>query len=147
MKKALLLFFFIVNAITSRAQKSNDPLEPIIKEPTADTTPRNNLYNNVEHEPSFPGGLDKLYKYLTKNLKYPLVAKENNIKGKVFVTFVVEKKGSLTNVKILRSLSQETDAEALRLIHNSPKWHPGIRHGRPVRVQYSLPIVFQNPNQ
>ena len=100
------------------------------------------IFSAVEKEPQFPGGIEKFYQYLVKNERYPDRARENNIRGKVFLSFVVEKDGSLTEIKVNKPLSPETDAEAIRLLNNSPKWKPGMQNGRPVRVAYTMPITF-----
>lgn len=100
----------------------------------------------VEKVPEFPGGIDKMIEYFTKNLKYPKQAKADGTEGTVFVSFVVERDGSLTDIKIKKSLSPETDSEAIRLVTNSPKWIPGMQGGHPVRVQYSIPVFFRLKN-
>lgn len=103
-------------------------------------------YVSVDQVPEFPGGMEGFYHYLVKNLKYPPVARDGRIEGRVIITFVVEKDGSLSDIKAVRSLSKETDEEAVRLMTRSPKWKPGIQNGKPVRVQYSLPISFSLGN-
>lgn len=102
----------------------------------------NKIFTAVEKEPGFQGGIEKFYKYLQNNIHYPAVAKENNVQGKVFVTFVVERDGSLTDIKVVRGIGSGCDEEAQRVLRNSPKWTPGIQNGRPVRVQYTMPISF-----
>jgi len=102
----------------------------------------NKIFTAVEKDPSFKGGIEKFYSYLQKNIHYPAVAKENNVQGKVFMTFVVERDGSLTDIKVLRPLGSGCDEEATRVLKASPKWTPGIQNGRPVRVQYTVPISF-----
>lgn len=102
----------------------------------------NKIFTAVEKEPGFAGGIEKFYSYLQKNIHYPAIAKENNVQGKVFVTFVVEKDGSLTDIKVVRGIGSGCDEEAKRVLANSPKWTPGIQNGRPVRVQYTMPINF-----
>jgi len=102
----------------------------------------NKIFTAVEQEPSYPGGIEKFYKYLGNNIKYPAVAKENGVQGKVFVTFVVEKDGTLTDAKVVRGIGSGCDEEAIRVLKNSPKWKAGIQNGRPVRVQYTMPISF-----
>lgn len=97
---------------------------------------------SIETQPSFPGGMDKFYRYLASNVKYPEEAIKNNIQGKVFLSFIVEKTGELNDIQVVRRLGGGTDEEAVRLIHNSPKWVPGIQNGRPVRVKYNIPINF-----
>lgn len=96
----------------------------------------------LEVPPTFPGGIEKFYQYLNKSIKYPLMAAENNIQGKVFVSFVVEKNGSLTDIKVIRSLGGGTDEEAVRVLKASPTWIPGIQNGKQVRVKYNIPISF-----
>lgn len=100
----------------------------------------------VDVLPEFKGGPEKLMRFLARNLKYPAKALDDNVRGKVIVSFVVERDGSLTDIKVVKSLSAETDAEALRLIAILPAWKPGIQGGRPVRVQYSLPVSFNFDN-
>jgi protein TonB len=102
----------------------------------------NKIFASVENLPEFPGGQDKFIAYLSKNIRYPAVDRENGTQGRVILTFVVERDGSLTDIKVTRSLSQGTDAEATRVLKSSPKWKPGIQNGRPVRVQYSVPVSF-----
>ena len=97
----------------------------------------------AEVEPEFPGGIEALYKYLADNIKYPEKAKADMIEGRVLVNFVIEKDGSVTNAKVLRSVSDEIDAEALRVVSAMPQWKPGMLQDTPVRVQYNLPIVFK----
>jgi len=106
------------------------------------TEDENTIFNAVEQEPTPAGGIGKFYEYLAKNIRYPAVAKENNIQGKVFLTFVVEKDGAITDVKVLRGLGSGCDEEAMRVLRAAPKWKPGIQNGRPVRVQYQVPISF-----
>ncbi|MEO7212259.1 energy transducer TonB [Mucilaginibacter sp.] len=104
------------------------------------------VFKPVEVPPDFKGGFGKLLKFLSKNLKYPEKAREDNVQGRVIVSFVVERDGTLTGIKVIKSLSAETDAEALRLMAMSPAWNPGIQGGRPVRVQYSIPVSFNLSN-
>ena len=97
----------------------------------------------VEVSPEFPGGLDSLYNFIYSNLRYPQVAKDNAIEGRVFITFVVEKDGSITNVRILRDIGGGCGQEAKRVVEMMPKWIPGKQNGKTVRVQYNLPITFK----
>jgi protein TonB len=101
---------------------------------------------SIETQPGFPGGMDKFYAYLKKAVRYPAMAQENNIQGKVFLSFVVEKNGDLTDIKVERKLGGGTDEEAIRVLKNSPKWTPGIQNGKPVRVKYNIPISFTLSN-
>jgi protein TonB len=97
----------------------------------------------VEEQPSFPGGEEARMKYLQKNIEYPQMARESGIEGTVYVTFVVETDGTVTNVRILRGIGGGCDEEALRVVRNMPKWEPGKQRGRSVRVQFNMPIKFK----
>jgi protein TonB len=108
----------------------------------------NEIFTSVEQLPEFPGGIDKFYKYLGKVLRYPAVAQENGVQGRVNVTFVVERDGSLTDVKAAgRTLGSGLEEEAIRVLKSSPKWNPGKQNGRSVRVQYTVPVVFSLQEQ
>ena len=96
----------------------------------------------MENDPEFPGGVEAMYKYLAQNIKYPQLARENNITGKVYVEFVVEKDGSVSNVKVLRDIGGGCGQEAVRVVKSMPKWSPGKQRGKAVRVQYRLPVNF-----
>jgi len=102
----------------------------------------NKIFTSVEQVPEFPGGLDKFNAYLSKSIRYPAVARENGTQGRVIISFVCEKDGSLTDIKVARGIGDGCDEEAVRVIRASPKWKPGIQNGRPVRVAYSVPISF-----
>src|SRR6195952_3584511 len=102
----------------------------------------NKIFTSVEQVPEFPGGLEAFGKYLGKSIRYPAVARENGTQGRVIVSFVCEKDGSLTDVKVARDIGDGCGDEAVRVIKASPKWSPGIQNGRPVRVAYSVPISF-----
>lgn len=96
----------------------------------------------VEEQPQFPGGEEALYTYLHDNIKYPQLARDNNITGKVFVQFVVEKDGSISNAKVMRDIGGGCGNEALRVVKSMPKWKPGKQQGRAVRAQFNLPVAF-----
>ena len=96
----------------------------------------------VEEDPEFPGGLDALSKFIADNIKYPQLAKENNITGKVFVSFVVEKDGRVGQVKILRDIGGGCGNEAVRVVKMMPRWKPGKQRGKAVRTQFNLPVNF-----
>jgi protein TonB len=96
----------------------------------------------VENMPEFPGGDLGLMKYIQRNVKYPPIAKEYNITGKVYVSFIVDKSGSVTNVKIVRGVDKTLDAEALRVVKSLPKYKPGKQRGKAVRVMFTIPINF-----
>lgn len=101
------------------------------------------IFTVVEEMPEFPGGMAKLAEYLGKNIKYPQLARESGIQGRVFINFVVENDGSVTNVKVMRSLGGGCDEEAIRVVKSMPKWKPGKQRGKPVRVSYNLPVNFK----
>ena len=96
----------------------------------------------VENMPIFPGGDLGLMKYIQKHVKYPAIAKEYNITGKVYVSFIVDKSGSVTNVKIVRGVDKNLDAEAVRVVKSLPKYKPGKQRGKSVRVMFTIPINF-----
>jgi len=97
---------------------------------------------SLENPPVYPGGIAEFYKFLGENIKYPEQAKQNKIQGNVFVSFVVEKSGAISNVKVDRGLGYGTDEEALRVLALSPNWEPGTQNNKPVRVKYNIPIKF-----
>ena len=101
------------------------------------------IFVAVEVEPSFPGGMRAFLNYVAENYQFPPAAKEQGVNGKVILNFIVEKDGTLSNIKIVRDLGFGTGPEAVRILEKSPVWKPGIQNGRPVRVSYSLPINLQ----
>lgn len=101
------------------------------------------VYDLVDEMPSFPGGLEELYKWIDNNVQYPAVARENGIEGRVILKFIVEKDGTLSDSTVIHSVHPMVDREALRLVGQMPKWNPGKRAGIPVRVRYCLPIKFK----
>ena len=124
--------------------KEDEPIEPtipidIIEEEIVEEVP----FIIVENMPTFPGGEKKMLEYVAKNVKYPQLAKEVGTQGRVFVSFVVEKDGSITNVTILRGIGSGCDEEAMRVVKSMPKWNPGLQCGRAVRVSCNLPINFK----
>lgn len=103
----------------------------------------NKVFDVVEERPSFPGGQGALMAWLNDNIKYPVVAAENGIQGKVIVQFVVGKNGSISNVKVLRSVDPSLDKEAVRVVSNMPNWTPGKQNGASVNVRFTLPVTFR----
>ena len=98
----------------------------------------------VESMPEFPGGQQALFKYLSENVKYPVIAQENGIQGRVICQFVVNKDGSIVDVEVVRSGGDASlDKEAIRVIKTMPKWKPGKQRGKPVRVKYTVPVNFK----
>ena len=100
------------------------------------------LFTVVEQSPTFPGGMDKFYEFLSHTIRYPAQMREKNVQGKVFVSFIVEKDGKLSNIKVLREPGYGSGKEAIRAMSICPKWNPGVQNGRKVRVQYNVPISF-----
>jgi protein TonB len=116
------------------------------KEVIADEKPKEEetkVFDVVEQMPSFPGGDAALMQYLSSHIKYPVVAEENNIQGRVIATFVVERDGSITDVKIVKSVDPSLDKEAIRVLKSMPKWIPGKQNGSAVRVKYTVPVTFR----
>lgn len=97
----------------------------------------------VERLPEYPGGMSAFVQWLTKNLNYPVTAQRRNVQGTVLVAFIVNKDGSITDLKVVSSVSPELDREALRVLRLMPKWKPGEDHGKPCRTYFSIPIVFK----
>ncbi|AWG21300.1 energy transducer TonB [Flavobacterium faecale] len=125
------------DAVLSVAPVGNGPkTSQVVEEDTQ-------IYNTagIEVKPEFPGGIEKFYKFVGNNYRAP---EEEGLKGKVYVTFVVEKDGSLTDIKVLRDIGFGTGKEAIRVLNKSPRWNPGVQNGKPVRVLYSLPITIQS---
>jgi TonB family protein len=107
-----------------------------------DTVKQEMIYDMPEIMPEFIGGADALDEFVKKNLKYPAEAKEKGIQGKVYIQFVVEKDGSVTNIIVRRGANALLDAEAVRIVKLMPAWKPGTMRGKKVRVRYTLPITF-----
>jgi protein TonB len=103
----------------------------------------NKVFDVVEQMPSFPGGNEALMKFLQENVKYPVVAQENGVQGRVVVSFVVERDGSITDVKVVRSVDPSLDKEATRVVKSMPRWIPGKQNGAAVRVKYNVPVSFR----
>lgn len=101
------------------------------------------VFDVVEEMPSFPGGQGALMSYLASNIKYPVVAQENGVQGRVTVSFVVERDGSISDVRVARSVDPSLDREAQRVVKSMPRWKPGKQNGSAVRVKYTVPVVFR----
>ena len=104
------------------------------------------IFQVVEKMPSFPGGDAALFKFLNENVKYPVIAQENGVQGRVICQFVVNRDGSIVDVEVVRSADASLDKEAIRVIKAMPKWSPGQQRGKPVRVKYTLPVNFKLQN-
>ncbi len=145
----VLALLLIVNARAS-AQQVKKTDETVYEFSTKDITnvkikkvDNDSIYQIVEVMPEFPGGMEKMMDYLSKNIKYPEEAKEKGISGRVFLSFVVEKDGAVSDVKVAKGIGKECDDEAVRVVQAMPKWKPGLQKGKPVRVSYLLPITFK----
>ena len=117
--------------------------EALVTEPVKPKEEENKVFDVVEQMPSFPGGMNALMDYLRKAIKYPPVAEENGIQGRVVCTFVVERDGSVTDVRVAKSVDPSLDKEAVRVVSAMPKWIPGKQNGQSVRVKYTLPVTFR----
>ena len=115
----------------------------LVTEPVKPKEEENTVFEYVEQMPSFPGGDAALMRYLSKYIKYPPLAEENGIQGRVICTFVVERDGSVSDIRIKRSVDPSLDKEAMRVVSAMPKWIPGRQNGQMVRVKYTLPVTFR----
>ena len=127
-----------VEAVRSEIAVAAPPPPPAPKPEVA-----TKVFDVVEEMPSFPGGNAALMSYLSSNTKYPVVAQENGVQGRVIVSFVVERDGSISDVKVARSVDPSLDREAQRVVKSMPKWKPGKQNGSAVRVKYTVPVVFR----
>lgn len=120
----------------------DDPIDPWIpiEDPPEIVEPE--IYISVQEMPEFPGGVAAMYKFISNTIDYPRLAKEMNISGRVFLTFVVERDGKVADVKVLRGIGHGCDEEAIRVIEAMPNWSPGKQREVPVRVQYQMAIKF-----
>ena len=134
MKKTILLIAMLLSGAMLMAQNTEVVVNP--------TDNDEEVFLVVEDEPEFPGGMEALYKYLASNIKYPAAAKEQKIQGHVIVNFVIEKDGSVSNIKLLRDIGGGCGEEAIRVVQAMPKWKPARQRGKRVRAQFNLPINF-----
>ena len=138
---------------TYRHYSSTYPVVKIPKQEIKEASPTQNskisksdkVYDVVEQMPSFPGGNGALLEYLATHVKYPVVAQENGVQGRVIVSFVVERDGSITDVRVVRSVDPSLDREAQRVVSSMPRWTPGKQNGSAVRVKYNVPVSFRLP--
>lgn len=107
-----------------------------------ETRDEGEIFMIVEEMPEFPGGTEALQRYLAQSVRYPVIAQENGIQGRVYIQFVINQNGEVTNATILRGVDPSLDREALRVVEAMPKWKPGKQRNRPVRVSYTVPINF-----
>ncbi len=131
-----------VNADDNANSAQQDYVAPVVED-IEDEKKEVEIFVVVESMPEYPGGETELYKYLGNSINYPEQARNLGLQGKVYVTFVVERDGSIANPKVLRDIGGGCGEEALRVVRSMPKWKPGKQHGKNVRVQYNLPVLFQ----
>lgn len=115
----------------------------VIAQPEPPKEEETKVFDVVEVMPSFPGGQGALFEWLSKNIKYPVVAEENGVQGRVIVTFVVERNGSITDVQVVKSVDPSLDKEAVRVVKAMPHWIPGKQNGSAVRVKFTVPVTFR----
>ena len=138
---AALLIASNISCISSEKEKEKETVET-----QESRAAEGEVFQVVEEMPEFPGGMAECMKWLGQNIKYPAEAKEKGVQGRVIVQMVVEKDGTITNAKVVRGVDPLLDAEALRVVNQSPKWKPGMQKGEAVRVKYTLPIMFKLSN-
>ena len=146
MKKIVLSFVPLLFIVAAKAQTGGPPTDPDLDKLDSVNKISSSKFVSVEQQPEFPGGMNNFYVYIAKNIRYPKEARKNKIEGKVNVSFVVDRDGRLTQVKVIKGVSEDIDAEAIRLISSSPAWKPGIQNSQPVRVLYNIIIAFKLPN-
>lgn len=130
MKRTFLTLFISLLAFTVNAQSD---------------TSVNKIYLAPDKAPEFPGGIKEFYTFLAKTIKYPSKSRNKGKEGRVVVSFIIEKDGRVSDSKILVSVADDIDKEAIRVVNLSPQWTPGMVDGRPVRTQFSLPVTFALP--
>lgn len=140
MKFLSLIFFVIPFTLISQ---EIEPVEPIEIEEEVEIVKQDEIASILEVMPEFPGGEEAMHKFIVKNVKYPAIDREAGIQGRVYVKFVVEVDGSITNIQVLRGVSKNIDAECIRVIKMMPKWKAGENHGKKVRCYYTLPFTFK----
>lgn len=128
MKKLFLIMFFMAFVSVNAYSQSDDS--------------DNEVYSMVDERAQFPGGQNEMLKYLQENLQYPEDAKANNVHGRVIVKFIVERDGSLSDIKVMKGIGSGCNEEAIRLIQSMPKWKPGKNKGKEVRVSMMVPVNF-----
>ena len=138
-EKNIIFADFINNKISNNVKAIN-----ITDDSTMNNKPQkeNKIFYAVEEIPEFPGGIKALRKYIATHIVYPEIAKKNGITGKVYVQFIINEKGKIEQVKVVRGVDPSIDKEAIRIIKNLPTWEPGKQGGKPVKVTFTLPINF-----
>lgn len=134
--------FVAVDDDLNKLQKTFTPPAPM-QQSRREEVADDHIFEYLEEMPEFPGGAGEMMKWLNKNMVYPPIAAENNIQGRVMVSFVVEPDGSISNVNIARGVDPNLDKEAMRVVSKMPKWKPGMQTGKPVRARFTLPVQFR----
>jgi periplasmic protein TonB len=135
----IIISFFSINSYGQEIEAEEAPkVAPEIQKRDS-----NEIFVFVEDSPDFPGGIDSLFAFIHRVRIYPQEAQDSSIQGTVYVSFVVEKDGSLSDIKIIRGVCPSLNAEALRVMKMMPKWKPGKQRGKPVRVKFNMPIAFR----
>lgn len=144
MKKLFVVCSFLFTSlfligISAQAQVIKDSIQLS----AAQDSTEQKVYDIAEQMPKFPGGQNELFKFISQNIKYPVEAEENNIQGRVIVSFVVERDGSITDISVIKSVHPLLDNEAIRITKLMPKWIPAKQNGETVRVRYTVPVTFR----
>ena len=124
------------------AAQAETYVAPVVEEEEEEESAQQ-IFTVVEKQPEFPGGMSELMKFLAKSIKYPVIAQENGIQGRVVCSFVVNRDGSIVDIQVMRGVDPSLDKEAVRVIGTMPKWKPGEQRGKPVRVRFILPVQFR----
>lgn len=148
---AVLSFGFMANAMAQHFDDEEEVVEKKVVEKKVEEkkvevieqSESDEVFEVVDKMPSFPGGQGAMFDFMARNIQYPKVAEENGVQGCVIVTFIVKKDGSLSYVRIVKSVDPALDKEALRLIKSMPKWSPGINKGKYVNVKFTVPVTFR----
>ena len=134
--KAICVILFVMSLASGAYAQSQDSL-------SLDSIQEEKLFFAVEEQAYFPGGIPAMTKFLKENIVYPKQARKKKIQGRVYVKFIIERDGSVSNIEPLKNVDPELDAEAIRVVSTFPKWIPGKQSGRTVRSQFVLPIIFK----
>ena len=138
-KTTFLLFFFA--SLGAQAQ-TEIKVEGTLSDSTTSTS-KEEVFTVVDVQPEYPGGKAKMHEFMVKQFNYPTEARNNNIQGRVYVSFIIEKDGSVSNTKVIRGIGYGCDKEAMRIVNAMPNWSPGMQDGEPKRVKFTLPVSFK----
>ena len=141
----LALLLITANSVYAQTNEPQEPLSEVAppQEPVKKESKTDEVFVVVEKQPSFKEGVKAMMEFIEKEMKYPQIAKENGIQGRVIVNYIIEKDGAISNVQIVRGVDPSLDKEAIRIIEAMPKWNPGLQRDERVRVRYTLPITFK----